>query len=384
MAKKNIQPSNLNRDGFSQNFLAELEKDDYIYFKLNEIYKEFVRSYENPNNAVLTMKEISEILRSYSVKNNNKNFKMIYHHQGTSWFANEVFFAEKTNQRKDAKITTSYQAIDEIVKQLRVFNADKAGTQAKLQNVQNKIKTRFEKKIQLLFQRNLTKTNKSQQRKFSHELHKLVTESRYDFERIEILKILANNKYLIQDIDDADYIEDYLKNMNKEIDANLFASHFSFSKDFHKKLVKAFNQNQHLVKKLGAGLAESYQNVFNEIIREGYNYRQIESSIRQNTYWKIRKGVRETTLSYNNRITTLSRTFSHGIDNLINFNQEQEAGITKFKYVGNPHPQRPFCQQHFGKTYTVAEINKTNNGQGLDVMTFAGGYNCRHFWIPEI
>ena len=117
---------------------------------------------------------------------------------------------------------------------------------------------------------------------------------------------------------------------------------------------------------LGNRLAKSYQNAFIEILKEGYNDKQIESTIRQNTYRKkLINGVLETTNSYNNRIKTLTRTFSHGIDNLINFNQAQQAGITHYKYVGNPVPERDLCKQHYNKIYPIDEIQALNNGQGL-------------------
>ena len=86
--------------------------------------------------------------------------------------------------------------------------------------------------------------------------------------------------------------------------------------------------------------------------------------------------------SYNNRIKTLSRTFSRGIDRLINFNQAMVIGIKYFKYVGNPTPERDFCKLHYGKTYHIDEIDKLDNGQIPDVFTNCGGYNCRHMWLP--
>lgn len=43
---------------------------------------------------------------------------------------------------------------------------------------------------------------------------------------------------------------------------------------------------------------------------------------------------------------------------------------------------RPFCRQHLGKVYTRAEIDALDNGQLGNVFLTAGGYNCRHLWMP--
>ena len=59
----------------------------------------------------------------------------------------------------------------------------------------------------------------------------------------------------------------------------------------------------------------------------------------------------------------------------------EEAGVERFKYVG-PKPDRPWCTPRVGKTFTKDEISKMDNGQTSDVMLTAGGYNCRHRWVP--
>lgn len=43
---------------------------------------------------------------------------------------------------------------------------------------------------------------------------------------------------------------------------------------------------------------------------------------------------------------------------------------------------RPFCREHLGKVYTRAEIDALDNGQLGNVFLTAGGYNCRHLWMP--
>lgn len=58
-----------------------------------------------------------------------------------------------------------------------------------------------------------------------------------------------------------------------------------------------------------------------------------------------------------------------------------DAGIEKFKYVG-PKPERLFCSERIDKVYTLAQIERMDNHQGLSVLYFRGGYNCQHGWEP--
>lgn len=61
-----------------------------------------------------------------------------------------------------------------------------------------------------------------------------------------------------------------------------------------------------------------------------------------------------------------------------------ENGLDKFMYQG-PEDKltRPFCahQMTFRKPMTREEIDALDNGQGLPVFQFGGGFNCRHYWI---
>lgn len=57
----------------------------------------------------------------------------------------------------------------------------------------------------------------------------------------------------------------------------------------------------------------------------------------------------------------------------------------KYKYIGPLDVKtRPFCRKVINKTFTEKQIEKMDNGQGLDVFTFCGGYNCRHSWAPVL
>ena len=44
--------------------------------------------------------------------------------------------------------------------------------------------------------------------------------------------------------------------------------------------------------------------------------------------------------------------------------------------------ERPFCDVMNNHVFTVEQLNKANNSQGLPVRTSCGGYRCRHKLIP--
>ena len=64
---------------------------------------------------------------------------------------------------------------------------------------------------------------------------------------------------------------------------------------------------------------------------------------------------------------------------------EAADGIVNLVYLYSGPKEsrnRPFCRLHVGKALTESGIAQADNGQGLPVDAFAGGYNCRHVWSP--
>lgn len=67
---------------------------------------------------------------------------------------------------------------------------------------------------------------------------------------------------------------------------------------------------------------------------------------------------------------------------------ESLAGDDFFVYLydgpADDDKSRPFCEQHAGRCYTFAEIQKLRGpkGQPGPVWVHCGGYNCRHEWTP--
>jgi hypothetical protein len=59
----------------------------------------------------------------------------------------------------------------------------------------------------------------------------------------------------------------------------------------------------------------------------------------------------------------------------------EDAGMDRFKYVGNINPNtRPFCRKHINEVRTIAGWNSLNKEQGqiAPVSIWRGGYNCVH------
>ncbi|HXF99758.1 MAG TPA: hypothetical protein VNL69_03190, partial [Bacteroidota bacterium] len=82
-------------------------------------------------------------------------------------------------------------------------------------------------------------------------------------------------------------------------------------------------------------------------------------------------------------VETLAHTSIAQFNNELTFSVAEETGTTTFLYSGPVGPiTRPFCRAHAGKVFTLTEIERMDNGQGLPVRTSCGGYNCRHTWVP--
>lgn len=88
-------------------------------------------------------------------------------------------------------------------------------------------------------------------------------------------------------------------------------------------------------------------------------------------------------------VDTLLSEFSR----TITAKKASEFGIELFEYYGaDDKLTRPFCEDLLNGSlsgfersvpiYSLEEIRSMDNGQGLDVLTNCGGYNCRHHWQP--
>lgn len=99
-------------------------------------------------------------------------------------------------------------------------------------------------------------------------------------------------------------------------------------------------------------------------------------------------------------LATEIETATSAMSRAVTARKADEAGLTYYRYFGpNDGVTRPFCDYVLGdvaklpkrvevpvqrdsRVYTRDEIDRMSNGQGLDVLTYCGGWNCRHQWRP--
>lgn len=87
----------------------------------------------------------------------------------------------------------------------------------------------------------------------------------------------------------------------------------------------------------------------------------------------------------NTEIDTMYSAFTR----TVTAKKADDLGFELMRYLGpDDKITRPFCKrvlkdkEHPGAIYKIEEIKKLDNKQGLDVLTYGGGYNCRHQWRP--
>ena len=84
-----------------------------------------------------------------------------------------------------------------------------------------------------------------------------------------------------------------------------------------------------------------------------------------------------------NYVRTELATATSGFNRTITAMKAEQLGLTLFLYLGPmDNRTREFCAKRVNKVYPKDEIAQMDNGQGLDVMIYGGGYRCRHEWRP--
>lgn len=84
-------------------------------------------------------------------------------------------------------------------------------------------------------------------------------------------------------------------------------------------------------------------------------------------------------------LQTVANTAQSAVRRSQLFVDAEQSDIKKFRYEGSTGGNiRDFCKNHVGKIYTLSEIKKLDNGQGLSVQYYCGGYNCRHRWVAVV
>jgi len=78
-----------------------------------------------------------------------------------------------------------------------------------------------------------------------------------------------------------------------------------------------------------------------------------------------------------------ARTFVNGYARNVQSHIAEVAGLKHFLYVGPLDKiTRPFCRPLVGKVLTEKQVGELRNGQIEPVITYAGGFSCRHHFNP--
>jgi len=106
---------------------------------------------------------------------------------------------------------------------------------------------------------------------------------------------------------------------------------------------------------------------------------------------RIRRELRSTSEAAIRRLTTAFNTSIRNYDGAFTLlrGRASETELV-YRYAGGVVAEtRPFCEQMNGRTFTEGEIRRIWSSQTWggkrpgDPFVTRGGYNCRHFFVPE-
>lgn len=150
------------------------------------------------------------------------------------------------------------------------------------------------------------------------------------------------------------------------------ANEYNFS-----NLNSVLKSEKEITDELFKSLSPSFAKTKEGIITKVANL--VNDGIKENEFSKVIAARLEGVIgTYRNYSDSIVNTALAGYDNLSKHKDDPENAL--YRYTGAA-PQRPFCRLHYGKVYTRNEIRALNNGQGLDVWTYLGGWRCRHHFL---
>lgn len=148
-----------------------------------------------------------------------------------------------------------------------------------------------------------------------------------------------------------------------------------------KSFIKAVqNRDFHRFDFLGKEVTLKLDSTFMDMVIGGMNradmLAKFRSLITGEYDWGMRKGL------YEWHAGTYVRTATHRHMQSFMNHQAQEAGLENYLYLGPYDTKtRPFCAPLVGSVLSKKEIDELDNGQGGDVYSDGGGWNCRHQWM---
>ena len=146
--------------------------------------------------------------------------------------------------------------------------------------------------------------------------------------------------------------------------------------------------------RFGGDLSLSIQAQLLDAVVSGATFKELENAVEE-----ALRGVKGDDPKVLRHARTIANTTTQGFDRTITHRKAATAKIDTFVYLGpDDGVTRPFCAAVLSgqeskefripsvdgdpPIYTDEQISRMDNGQGLDVATYCGGYNCRHSFNP--
>jgi len=230
---------NLNKNIFSDNYKKAIKKEQTPIY-LNEIYNKYLEFMKNKNvTPSLSILEVSNILLESRQSDKIKYLKQVeWHHQGTTLFANNVFFSNPKESKADA-----LNRIIEIIKPYEVLK--KQGI-LQLKRSEEGLRRSFTIEINKIFKATNRNINRGRINKLMQSLESVVKQYVDDIGKLVVIDILVNNMYMLED---RILIHEYLENRKVFIEANEFVRAFSLSQEQRKRLTMALDKTRLSIKK---------------------------------------------------------------------------------------------------------------------------------------
>lgn len=200
-----------------------------------------------------------------------------------------------------------------------------------------------------------------------------------EFERyIEKVFQESGNTLQLTSADFKDIVNRFLKELTNKSEFRLKVSRDELI-GLHEQIKKALDFNYPIDYQLFPKVTQPTEPLLREVTAILTNYRQGKLT-EQNTQRLIKKRFRVPIYHADSFINTQLAAF----DNTTALEIANLAGLKRAQYFGPIGKNtREFCLKLLGKggTYAEKEIRAMDNGQGLPVIRYCGGYRCMHEWL---
>ncbi len=145
------------------------------------------------------------------------------------------------------------------------------------------------------------------------------------------------------------------------------------------KLVQQKLNNEFLLKYTKGFILGEYEKI-NTGFEEGV-LRVVRQAMKSGQPGDVVKALRRLGKTARRHLGTVAQTAKDGLAQGQKIEDAKKAGVKYFRYTGPAAGARPRCGEWLGKIYSINEIDHLDNGQGLPVLYYMGGWNCRHRWV---